>query len=362
MTDVKFIAAGVARARDAFVVIFGRHAFPSECLGVSIERVDGSVMDAEFEEVANPQGEVQRVINNCYTPTRKHLATYGNLYSISIPITEWKTVRHIRLTLNTSEAVPFYSRNVSLEYMTVFDESEFESFFTYQSRRNIDSFTTAIVARNNLERLGELQAVNPDMACYAINCFVILAYKAVELSDTSLLTYVREKLHDIRSMEALVPFGASIRQDPIQMQISLAMAMTHVHIHSNDVNAFKREAGRVVSAVRNQTPFRLTYGLNVSLAQVLLAVFDHYHGAGKEDDFHAVMDTLRRSVSADTDVAMQVRELQSVVANAYVAKLFVQSYRTGDVTPQTLAASLRDIAPRVNTEAFRKKMKSFLLG
>lgn len=239
------------------------------------------------------------------------------------------------------------------------NRTEFRHYLAFRHFRHVDIETVYRAGVDILKVYGQAPKQDPLLAPYIVNAYVVATYKAIEMGLP--VSETRRYAAQIDALLARMAPSSSMRDDCDIAVLSVHSANWHYAVHTGD-DALLDEAlagVEAVSRLEREQPFTFVY--NACKGLIFYALLKSFESRKEAYQlFYLVYSRFRTAVAIHTHNAGWFKELTVPLSCSVVALQARPIIKSGEALPKAMVTQIANLAPRVVTPAFKKRMTDLI--
>lgn len=239
------------------------------------------------------------------------------------------------------------------------NRTEFRHYLAFRHFRHVDIETVYRAGVDILKVYGRAPKLDPLLAPYIVNAYVVATYKAIEMGLPTSET--RLYVDQVNALLDLMGPSTSMRDDCDIARLSVHSADWHYAVHTGDDALLDQALAGVeaVSRLEREQPF--TFVFNACKGLVFYALLKSFESRNQAYQlFYLVYTRFRTAVAIHTHNAGWFKELTVPLSCSVVALQARPIIKSGEALPKAMVSQIAILAPRVVTPAFKKRMADLI--
>ncbi|MCB4769069.1 hypothetical protein LGR54_10685 [Ancylobacter sp. Lp-2] len=338
---------------------------PDAAFYVVLSLVDGT-SQTERLDTADERGRRRLQSLELSIPDRKRVKGPSSAkadYTVSLPDLPIKRIDVFVLDADGKRIfLKWAGDELALSELLPLTRDEFRSYFSYGSKRHLDSATVLFVARNILDFYEGRDDADEALSGYIANAFVILIYKSVEthavIPDLDKLRLLAER--HVEQLKA----ASNPREDRTNLRMSCRMVLWHYYLDRGEADQAVEAAESVAAIYESIDKLHVMHGYN-ACKSMLLCGLAYYHRKNIKmalKYFEMTVNGFVKSVNCRTKNPSWFAELGVNHRCATSATKMIKLIEDKTEVGQAQLAKELAVASRVTDEAFLARASAALFG
>lgn len=364
--DSSIIAIGIVRDGAFLVRIFGDRDWLAESFELA-ERGDGGapLKSKPAGAASHDLDEVQCKIDE---ETRNRCEAAGAHRDMLFPRDPSRVYSSMQLRSVGSGGPVTWAKKAGLHCLAPSTPEEFVQNLSFDVRRNVDAETILFTCEQVLKRFTTAKApIAEDLLGYAVNTFVIWAYKRIEL-DRATPDETSDAIRDFayKTLDSIKEGGEGVRFERYHVYASLRTAMWHLYVFDGDYEAAEKslnEIYRIYCETKKDEKFPVSRAFNFCISMLVHGLMLAAQGRSEEAKpvLTATVQAYRRAVATGTKNVTWFAELG--VSHAAAAAAFnINDRLTAGRVPLDVdyLFEMGRAGPRIHTAAFNEAFRHMI--